>query len=237
MKMLIPGCAPMSRLSDIDNLMLTSASADFSSANPETRSTRIATFQSEPRRATSPAVVCRITLRSQLRRHRAYCICIALAFAMLAIASVAHADTIRIVAVGASNTAGKGVGTERAFPAQLEALLKARGYDVRVTNAGISGDDTSRMLTRINRVVPDATRVVILEKAVSNDRKRGIDTAANISAMTTSLSQRRITVVLIPSVHAWADNNLQDDGIHITAEGHAAVARKLLPVVVAAIGH
>ena len=86
-------------------------------------------------------------------------------------------------------------------------------------------------------MVPDGTRVVILEKAVSNDRKRGIDTVANISAMTRSLGKRGITVVLIPSLHGWAGNNLQDDRIHITAEGHAAVARRLLPLVVAAMGH
>jgi acyl-CoA thioesterase I len=166
---------------------------------------------------------------------RAYFVCAVLAIGVLSVASAARADTIRVVAVGASNTAGKGVGTERAFPAQLEALLKAKGYNVRVTNVGISGDDTERMLARIDRVVPDGTRIVILEKAASNDRQRGINTTANISAMTNVLRQRHIKVVLIPSMHVWADNHLQDDGIHITAEGHTAVARKLLPLVMAAI--
>ena len=59
------------------------------------------------------------------------------------------AAPVHIVALGASNTAGKGVGTRAAWPAQLEAMLKAKGYDVRVDNAGVSGDDTSRMLGRI----------------------------------------------------------------------------------------
>ena len=177
-------------------------------------------------------------MKSLLRYSlRAGSICAALAFGPLCAASSAQAGTVGIVALGASNTAGKGVGADQAFPARLEALLKAKGYDARVTNAGISGDDTGRMLARVDSVVPDGTRVVILEKAVSNDRKRGIDTAANIAAMTRSLGQRRITVVLIPSVHGWAGNNLQDDRIHITAEGHAAVARRLLPLVVAAMGH
>jgi hypothetical protein len=35
-----------------------------------------------------------------------------IAFGMLGVVPMAHADTVRIVAVGASNTAGKGVGTE-----------------------------------------------------------------------------------------------------------------------------
>jgi acyl-CoA thioesterase I len=166
---------------------------------------------------------------------RAFFLCAIIAFDMLGVVPVAHAATIRLVAVGASNTAGKGIGTEKAFPAQLEALLKAKGYDVRVTNAGISGDDTGRMLARIGSAVPDGTRVVILDKAAINDRQRGINTAANISAITNSLRQRHIKVVLIPSMHVWADNHLQYDGIHITVEGHAAVARKLLPLVMTAI--
>jgi lysophospholipase L1-like esterase len=55
--------------------------------------------------------------------------------------------------------------------------------------------------------------------------------------MTNGLRQRHIKVVLIPGMHVWANNLLQDDGIHITALGHAAVARELLPLVIAAVGH
>lgn len=177
-----------------------------------------------------------------MKPHHRRPLCVYFVSAVLAcgtfgVPSVPHADTIRIIAVGASNTAGKGVGTARAFPAQLEALLKAKGYDVRVVNAGINGDDTRRMLARINSVVPDGTSVVILEKAASNDRQRSINTAANIFTMTNSLQQRGIKVVQIPSMHLWADNHLQDDGIHITAEGHACVARKLLPLIMTAIRH
>ena len=39
-----------------------------------------------------------------------------------------------------SATAGFGVARQEAFPAQLEPLLRASGYDVQVFNAGISGD-------------------------------------------------------------------------------------------------
>jgi acyl-CoA thioesterase I len=171
-------------------------------------------------------------------RHslRAYFASAVLAFGVLGLACTVQAEPIRIVAVGASNTAGRGVGAERAFPAQLEALLKGRGYDVQVSNAGINGDDTSRMLARINGVVPDGTSLVILDKAGSNDRQRGVNTAANIAAMSNILRQRHIKVVVIQDMHGWAGNSLQEDRIHITAEGHAAVARRLLPLVIAAIG-
>jgi acyl-CoA thioesterase-1 len=148
----------------------------------------------------------------------------------------ARAESIRIVALGASNTAGKGVGTSAAWPAQLEMMLRAKGYDAQVANEGINGDDTSRMLQRVDSSVPDGTRVVVLEKAATNDRLRGINPATDIAAITSKLRARGIKVVVIQGMHGWANNQLQADGIHITEQGHAAVANRLVPLVVAAIG-
>ena len=51
----------------------------------------------------------------------------------------------QIVALGASSTAGYGVGASAAYPAQLEAILRARGRPMSVTNAGVSGDTTGGM--------------------------------------------------------------------------------------------
>ena len=65
-------------------------------------------------------------------------------------AVAANAAHIDIVALGASNTAGKGVGSNNAFPALLEAMLRAKGYDVTVANAGIS------YATRLGIVSPGA---------------------------------------------------------------------------------
>jgi acyl-CoA thioesterase I len=148
----------------------------------------------------------------------------------------AGAETIGIVALGASNTAGKGVGTSAAWPARLETMLRAKGYDVRVTNAGISGDDTGRMLARVGSAVPNGTRLVILDKAASNDRRRGLTTDTNITGIMASLRARNIKAIVIEGMHGWAGRRLQADGIHITAEGHAAVAARLLPQVTAALG-
>lgn len=144
-----------------------------------------------------------------------------------------QAAAMRVVALGASNTAGKGVGTSSAWPAKLQALLQARGYDVEVINAGISGDDTGGMLGRLDSAIPAGTRVVILDKAASNDRRRGIDTAGNIEQMSSRLKARGIKVIVIPGMHGWANRQLQADGIHITEAGHAAVAARLLPAVMA----
>jgi acyl-CoA thioesterase-1 len=145
------------------------------------------------------------------------------------------AAPVHIVALGASNTAGKGVGTQAAWPAQLEAMLKARGYDVRVDNAGVCGDDTGRMLGRIQQAVPEGTRIVILDKAASNDRLRGVNTDGNIERMQAYLRGRHIVSIVISGMHGWAQHQLQPDGIHITAAGHHAVAARLAPSVISVI--
>ena len=62
-----------------------------------------------------------------------------------------------MVALGASNTYGKGVARNQAFPAQLEAILRAKGLNVRVINAGINGDTTEGMLQRMDGAVPNGT--------------------------------------------------------------------------------
>jgi acyl-CoA thioesterase-1 len=148
----------------------------------------------------------------------------------------AQAASLQIFALGASNTAGKGVGEASAWPAHLEAMLRAKGYDATVRNAGISGDDTSRMLARLSSAVPDGTQLVIMEKAASNDRRRGVNTEANVSAIRSRLSARHIKLFVVPGMHGWANRQLQADGIHITVQGHRAVAAKLMGPVTSMIG-
>ena len=74
----------------------------------------------------------------------------------------AEAASINIVALGASQTAGRvigkhsgGVSPDEAFLAQLQSMLRARGYDAQVTNAGVPGDTTDGMLLRLDSSVPD----------------------------------------------------------------------------------
>ena len=64
------------------------------------------------------------------------------------------AQAATVVALGASNTFGKGVSPSQAYPAQLEVLLRAKGLNVNVINAGINGDTTGGMLARLENVVP-----------------------------------------------------------------------------------
>ena len=151
-------------------------------------------------------------------------------------AAPAEGEEYRIVAVGASNTAGRGVGASNAWPAKLEALLRARGHDVRVVNAGISGDDTNGMRARMKETVPGGTRLVILDTTDTNDRRREVNTRANAAAIVDELTRRGIRTMVIPSLHALSDHQLQGDGIHITADGHGVIATKLLSKVTAIVG-
>lgn len=88
----------------------------------------------------------------------------------------AGAQTIKIVALGDSLTAGFGLTATEAFPAQLEAALKKRGHDVAVANAGVSGDTSAGGLARVDWSVPDGTDAVILVLG-ANDMLRGLDPA------------------------------------------------------------
>jgi len=89
-------------------------------------------------------------------------------------ATVAAARTPEILAFGDSLTAGLGLPAGDAFPAQLEARLKSQGLDVRVVNAGSSGDTTTDGLTRLDWALADRPELVILELG-ANDALRGID--------------------------------------------------------------
>ena len=54
--------------------------------------------------------------------------------------SVANAaDATEIVALGASNTYGMGVERDEAYPARLQRLLRAKGIQANVANAGVNG--------------------------------------------------------------------------------------------------
>ena len=154
--------------------------------------------------------------------------------AMAALPSAASAAATRIVALGASNTVGKGVAV--AWPELLQQMLRAKGYDAEVTNAGRSGDDLDRELARLDSAVPGGTQLVILDKATSNSAARNVSINAATGEIRARLKARGIKLIVIPGMHAWANHHIQADGIHITERGHAAVAAHLLPLVIAALG-
>jgi len=105
---------------------------------------------------------------------------------------------LKIVAFGDSLTAGLGLPAGAAFPARLEAALKAKGHAVAIVNAGVSGDTASGGLGRLDWSVPDDADAVILELG-ANDALRGIDpktTKAALDAILGKLDARRVPVLL-----------------------------------------
>src|SRR5882757_834230 len=110
--------------------------------------------------------------------------------------TVVAAASLRIVAIGASNTQGWYVGNQGAYPAKLQGLLKAKGIDAQVINAGVPFDTTAGMLKRIDSDVPPGTDIVILLPGANDRRFLGTkeQRAANIAAMERRLRNRSIKV-------------------------------------------
>ncbi len=138
-----------------------------------------------------------------------------------------HASSLNIVVVGASNTAGWGVGAANAFPARLQTILKERGIHAQVTSAGVIGDTTGGMLRRIDSAVPNNTNIVILQPGTNDLRFFGSkeQRAANISAIVDRLRRRHIRVIIFDPV--IPRDFLQWDGIHYTAAAHDKFAMML----------
>lgn len=124
-------------------------------------------------------------------------------FASLAITALlstgmARAEPVKLVGFGDSLMAGYQLPAADAFPVKLEAALRAKGHEVEVANAGVSGDTTSGGLARLDWSIPDGTQGVILELG-ANDALRGIapeETEKNLDAMLTRLKERGIAVLL-----------------------------------------
>jgi acyl-CoA thioesterase I len=157
----------------------------------------------------------------------------ALAFMCGSIA--ANAAPLRIVAIGASNTHGWYVGNQGAYPAQLQALLRAKGIDAQVTNAGVPFDTTAMMLRRIDKDVPTGTDIAILQPGGNDLRFFGTkqQRAANIAEMERRLNARSIKVIVYDEEIPVRYYTI--DFIHLTREGHTMIAAALLPRVIAII--
>jgi len=154
--------------------------------------------------------------------------------AVVAFGFVAGAQAAtRIVALGASNTVGR-AGTS--YPAELQAMLQAKGYDVEVVNAGVNGDTTAGMLARLDTAVPDGTRLVLFNPANLNDNKAGIrdQQAGYVAQIKSRLAARGIKTIVLPSFISIGATHT--DSEHFGPEGYRAMAAHILPQVMAALG-
>ena len=98
-----------------------------------------------------------------------------------------------LLIVGTSLTAGLGLDPDSAYPAILQRKLDSAGVAYRVVNAGYSGETSAGALRRLEWLLRDSARVVMIETG-ANDGLRGQDvdsTRATIRAIV-----RRVRAVL-----------------------------------------
>ena len=113
------------------------------------------------------------------------------------LATPLHATTI--AALGDSLTAGLGLPAEQGFTAQLQAWLHAKGADVTIANAGVSGDTSAGALARLDwTLAPDVKALIV--NIGANDMLRGQDpaqTRANIDAILKGAAAHHLPILLI----------------------------------------
>ena len=120
-------------------------------------------------------------------------------FMVLPIAGGAAAEPITVAALGDSLTQGYGLPPEQGFVPQLEGWLRARGADVSVLNAGVSGDTTAGGLSRIAWTLTPEVDAVIVTLG-GNDLLRGIAPAvsrANLEGILQVTREAGVPVLLI----------------------------------------
>jgi acyl-CoA thioesterase-1 len=93
--------------------------------------------------------------------------------------------TKTVLFFGDSLTAGYGLTVEQAFPALIEQDLKQKGKNVKVINAGLSGETSAGGSTRIDWVLRQPIDIFVLELG-ANDGLRGVpleETRKNLQAI------------------------------------------------------
>ncbi|MFC3181360.1 arylesterase [Cypionkella sinensis] len=118
--------------------------------------------------------------------------------AIILLTSPAFAETT-VLALGDSLTAGYGLPQDQGFVPQLQAWLAAHGAEVKIINAGVSGDTTAGGLSRTDwSLTPDVQAVIV--NLGGNDMLRGIDPAtsrANLDAILAKVQAKGVPVLLV----------------------------------------
>ena len=103
--------------------------------------------------------------------------------------------------IGASNTHGWYVGNQGAYPARLQELLKAKGIDARVVNAGVPFDTTAGMLRSLG------ADVALSREAMALYPFCRLTAPANVLVMPAAHSASISTTFGPPcSIRTWSEN-------------------------------
>lgn len=114
-------------------------------------------------------------------------------------AAPALAEPLTVVALGDSLTAGYGLPDGDGLVPQLQAWLRARGHEVTILNAGVSGDTTAGGLARLDWSLTPETDALIVALG-GNDMLRGLPPAearANLDAILKRSTARGLPVLLV----------------------------------------
>ena len=125
--------------------------------------------------------------------------CKALCVIMVLGATGAQADDVVIAALGDSLTQGYGLPVEDGFVPQLQRWLDAQGAEVRLINAGVSGDTTAGGLARVGwTLTPEVDGMIVA--LGGNDLLRGLDPGqarANIEGILQASATANVEVLLV----------------------------------------
>lgn len=115
------------------------------------------------------------------------------------IALPAAAAPRTLIAFGDSLTQGYGLPEDQGLVPQLQAWLATRGQQVRVENAGVSGDTSAGGASRIGWTLAGGGDAIVVELG-GNDLLRGIDpatTRANLDAILAACAAKGLPILLV----------------------------------------
>ena len=118
---------------------------------------------------------------------------------VLTLAGAAQAEDMVIAALGDSLTQGYGLPVEEGFVPQLQAWLDAEGAEVRLINAGVSGDTTAGGLARVGWTLTPEVDAMIVALG-GNDLLRGLPVAqarSNIAGILEAAHAAGVEVLLV----------------------------------------
>ena len=176
---------------------------------------------------------------------------------LVALAQAAEARPVHIVAYGDSMTAGWLVARKDAYPAQLQAALRKKGYDVIVANAGINGGTFTDALLNFDQAIGPETDIALLEFGTNDLRARASmkTVRERLAEIVRSLRARKIDVLVIGFASlklgdvaraenvAYSEWNLPPgkyrarDHAHYNAQGYSIVVARMLPQVETMLKH
>jgi acyl-CoA thioesterase I len=115
-------------------------------------------------------------------------------------APVARTDDERpkLVVLGDSLTAGLGLLDTQSFPSLLQQRIDTDGFEFEVVNGGVSGDTSAGGLRRLDWVLQEDVRVLIVALG-ANDGLRGLSVAEmkrNLEQIIETARARQVLVIL-----------------------------------------